>query len=170
VAARDGHANFSFVYLNALAKRHGYPKDDATDAFIDAMATFSRHFRLSLRDLERAFILYGIGNIRSSAPVAAYLIALKLTNPELFNRIGANEPAAYKEAYDQLWRLNGIEQENLAIQFPLSVFIGHVSGFDRMDAKWTEILRGLGPVAAQVGGYDRYLRWLIARLDIQIDD
>jgi hypothetical protein len=39
-----------------------------------------------------------------------------------------------------------------------------------MDAKWTEILRGLGPVAAQVGGYDRYLRWLIARLDIQIDD
>lgn len=122
--------NFNRLYCVGLAKRYSYPETTEIGAFIDSLGVFASCWKLSLRDLEKAFIYYTMAQpMRRSAPLAAYLICLKLYNPALFYDLAKGNIEVHKTLLDMLrphfdaspdsWELKGIIAfHNCAITAP----------------------------------------------------
>lgn len=66
--------------------------------FIQVFGVFATAFDLSLRDIERAVVLFSISGSGNHLWELAWPIALKLARPELFARLRAGETAVHEEA------------------------------------------------------------------------
>jgi len=95
---------FAKAYCNELEKRYSHPNNDKTRCFVNNLAALAPIFNLTFRDLERGFILFGIADVQSPGRMAllAYLIALKLRDPDLFHQIAAGDEAAHTAAIGTL--------------------------------------------------------------------
>jgi hypothetical protein len=95
--------NFNRVYSAELAKRYNYPTTTGIGDFIDSLAVFATCWKLSLRDLEKAFIYFTMGQpINISAPLTAYLICLKLYKPALFYDLVKGDIETHRHLIDLL--------------------------------------------------------------------
>lgn len=84
----DGHRDFNQAYCSYLVDHYEFKRSDSVTAFTDVLSVFSNFWRLSFRDLEKAFIHFAMAQpIGTTASLAAYLIALKLKYPDIFHNI-----------------------------------------------------------------------------------
>ncbi len=102
VTSLDGHAqDDNRRHCGATLERFGFAESPARNTFVMTMGMMASAFGLSLRDVERAATLYSFAQPEDSWRLA-WPITIKLTNPELFARILANDHAAHREAYQLL--------------------------------------------------------------------
>jgi type I restriction enzyme S subunit len=79
--------------------RLGFPDTEYNGGFAIMTGILSTLFNLSLRDVERAVMLYSFAQpLRNSSSASAWPIVIKLHKPELHRRLCAHDPRAHKEA------------------------------------------------------------------------
>jgi hypothetical protein len=87
------------IYISHLIDRYGIRRDEDMEDFIDLFKNLAIGYGLSLRDLERAVALYAFAQpIPTSNQVITYLIVLKVSQPNLFERLRRGELKAHLEA------------------------------------------------------------------------
>jgi hypothetical protein len=92
---RDDNRSFCEKTL----ERFGFKNANANSDFALIMGGLATHFSLSLRDIERAVILYSIAQpLDASAAFVAWPIALKLVDPDLFRKLIAEDITAHQKA------------------------------------------------------------------------
>lgn len=115
-----GHKDFNKAYCTHLASHYKFQRSDAFEAFTDTLSLFGNVWELSYRDLEKAFIHFVMAQpIGLTAPLAAYLIAMKLKHQSIFNQIAAGNSEGHNSAlptisklmvqYKDHWLLPGIQ-------------------------------------------------------------
>jgi hypothetical protein len=85
--SREGVAGARRVhdYCWEVAGRYGYVQNDPMSKFVDILTSMSVSLELTLRDVERIFVIFGLApRINASAGLAAYMAALKLKHPAVF--------------------------------------------------------------------------------------
>lgn len=91
--------NDNQAHCEAELKRLGFPITDANDGFAGLIGIFATLFNFSLRDVERAAILFSFAQpVNSSATSSAWPVALKIHKPELYRSLCGNDAGAHKEA------------------------------------------------------------------------
>jgi len=96
-------------------RRFGFPMNLGSQEFSQILGVLSTQLRLSLRDIERAVILFSFTQpINSLAIYTAWPIAVKLAKPELFARLVLNDKTAHAEAYELAAKLRLKCPENLS--------------------------------------------------------
>jgi len=102
----QGSRNFNHTYCVELTKRYGYSMTDSLLATVETIAVFSSIWRLSLRDLEKVFIYYTIGQpINHSPRLAGYLVCLKVHDVGTFHKIALDDRAAHVSLLHELQEL-----------------------------------------------------------------
>jgi KAP-like P-loop domain-containing protein len=113
------YRNFNRIYCVDLAKRYKYPNTTGVETFVDSLGVFATVFNLSLRDMEKTFIHFTLGQpINISAPLSAYLLCLKLHNSSMFYALARwdievqakllETLKSHLEASPDCWQLKGI--------------------------------------------------------------
>jgi hypothetical protein len=91
--------NDNLTHCKAELIRLGFPTDDSSNNFAIMMSIYASGLGLSLRDVERAVILYSFAQPLSRAfTEVAWPIAIRLNKPELYKRICNHDPDAHAEA------------------------------------------------------------------------
>ncbi|MDM0065297.1 P-loop NTPase fold protein [Variovorax sp. J31P207] len=86
-------------HCDATLVRYGFERTQTTQQFAQFMGVLATSLNFSLRDVERAVVLYSLAQPLNAAAVdAAWPIALKLSRPELFARLMRGEQQAHEEA------------------------------------------------------------------------
>ena len=145
-------------------KRLGMPSTKNTDAFADVMGIFATLMDLSLRDIERATVLYSFAQpLVNRSSFVAWPIAIKLSKPELYKRLCAHEPKAHTEAYELA---SSLKERSQGSEWILEFFGGlHKSGesgfTNAIDERTKSIFneQGFGPNARS------YMSWIFRRID-----
>ena len=153
----------------ATLRYYGFPAAEAADQFANSMGTLGTLFGMSLRDMERAAVLYSFAQpLNVAAPNVAWPIALKLTRPDLFKRLQANDIGAHQEAY-QLAASTKMRAPDM--EWLLAFFEElHNNGASAFTRALPE------PAAQQLkqSGHWRnakdYLSWLFGRVDMTVSD
>jgi KAP family P-loop domain len=79
--------------------RLGFPNTNFNDGFAGMVGILATLFNLSLRDVERAVMLYSFAQpLNSLSSASAWPIALKLHKPDLYRSLCAHDPDAHEEA------------------------------------------------------------------------
>jgi hypothetical protein len=94
-----GSDSHNLMFCERMLVEFGFPQKDSYRAFASVLATCADALDLSLRDIERGIILFSLAQpIDTSAPIAAWLIALNLSHPAIFVGIRRGEKSAHLEA------------------------------------------------------------------------
>lgn len=162
----SSNSDFGRIYLNYLAKHHGYPKTDVIQNFVDVVAHFASWLELSLRDLERCFILFGLSQpIKNSAPFVGYLIALKLGRPEIFAQLAKDLKDGHAAALSLLDSLKG-KDDLWIIPLLKSLHLAHRNNFKALGQEdqnnFLTIQQGVGMEPRNL------IQSIIKKIDIQI--
>lgn len=92
-------SSHNMIYCRNLAKRFGVEGISGYDSFQDVFVTLANITRLSLRDLERGYTLFSLGQpFGKFGAFAAWTIWLKLRHPEIFAGVMAGQPDENREA------------------------------------------------------------------------
>lgn len=87
-----GRRDFNKAYCTHLTSHYKFQRSDALEAFTDALSLFGNVWGLSYRDLEKAFIHFVLAQpVGETAPLVAYLIAMKLKHQSIFNQIASGD-------------------------------------------------------------------------------
>ncbi|GJL75336.1 P-loop NTPase fold protein [Nitrosomonas sp.] len=102
------------TFITNELKRYGYEtcvypetnlKDQIADNFKNELSEWVIAKRMSLRDIEHACALFIMSNIRKKDGLLSYLIALKIKEKDLYNRLLLDEKEAHREAANNLSKL-----------------------------------------------------------------
>lgn len=86
-------------YCKSELVRLGFPSTSETGEFATAMSMFATQLGFSLRDIERAIVLFSFAQPLGKLSLeAAWPIAIKLHKPELYKRLCAHDLSAHREA------------------------------------------------------------------------
>jgi len=154
-------------YCQSALARLGFPSGPSNDGFATIMGLFSTLFDFSLRDVERAVVLYSFAQpLNVSSTQAAWPIAIKLKKPELYKRLCAHDPGAHREAQelaaslrarapDASWLLGFIQSLHLsgATHFQHALPLGDSQQLSAL-GRWS--------------GPKDYLTWLFNRIDLTV--
>lgn len=103
LSEENRRSEFAMRFCNDLGSRLGYTDRRGFDEFREALAGLAPMFRMSFREIERAFAYYAIaGKVEATASLVAYLCALKVSKPSLFQSLVSGSPGAHKQIYDFL--------------------------------------------------------------------
>ncbi|SEA89829.1 KAP family P-loop NTPase fold protein [Acidovorax soli] len=148
--------------------RYGFARNNGTQEFSQVMGVLGTQFKLSLRDIERAVILFSFGQpINSSAVYAPWPIALKLAHPDLFAKLVLNDREAHSEAYRLAASVREKSPENMrpAIQLLEEMHNCGSQGFAReLPEEQAQMLSGM----TRVHGVKRFFAWLFERADLTV--
>jgi KAP family P-loop domain len=76
VGLERGHTDFNRAYCTHLARKYGFKQNEGVNPFIDVLSVHAFLMDMSLRDLEKAFILYAMAQpVNSLAIFVAHFIA-----------------------------------------------------------------------------------------------
>lgn len=166
----DRHGNDdNQKHCKSELERLGFPRTDANNAYATIMGVFATLFGFSLRDVERAVVLYSfaqpLGNASSSS---AWPIAIKLYKPELYKRLCAHDPSAHREARELAATLKLTAPH---AKWTLDFFEAlHKSGEtqfkDRLSPDDAQKLQS----QASWADPKEYLSWLFSRIDLTVKD
>jgi hypothetical protein len=148
--------------------RLGFPLTQNTEAFVTAMGIFATLLGLSLRDIERATVLYSFAQpLNNASFAAAWPIAIKLSKPELYKRLRAHEEGAHREAHE--WA-KSLKAQAPAADWLLEFFCAlHKSGESNFanaigeDAHKTLLSQGHWSDAKS------YTSWIFGRIDLTVE-
>lgn len=157
------------LYLRKIASRCGYVGNDDISNFIEAVTIFAGVFGLSLRDLERAFIYYGLSNVKSASTYAGYLIALKIAKPDIFDLLAKNDRRGHELALEAIpvpssnsggrdWLFGTLRALHMAT----------MGGVHLDDATQQLLIHPRNISHSLSGGPEGLIRFVISRIDIQV--
>lgn len=154
-------------HAKAELLRLGFKADDANRGFANMLGMFAALFGFSLRDVERAAVLYSFAQpINNSSFESAWPIAVKLKFPELYKRLCVHEPAAHKEAQELAASLKKlVPDEDWLLVFFEAVHKSGSTGFTETpheDAM--RRLRNLGSWRSP----KQYMSWIFGRIDLTV--
>ncbi|MCZ8284477.1 MAG: P-loop NTPase fold protein, partial [Bacteroidia bacterium] len=96
--AEVGHAGDPANFCMEVVRRFGLTSVSGAVNFSDGVSQMAKPLEMSLRDIERAFILFGLaGRIDNSAGLAGYLACLKIKQPELFAGVLNGQSKSHSE-------------------------------------------------------------------------
>lgn len=147
--------------------RLGFPQTDSNNAFATMTGVFATLFKFSLRDVERAVVLYSFAQpLSSSSPSSAWPIAIKLHKPELYKRLCAHEPSAHREARELAATLKLAAPD---AKWMLDFFEAlHQSGETQFKAPLPhDATQTLGSLSGWASSKE-YLSWLFRRIDLTV--
>jgi hypothetical protein len=153
--------------LAQLAARLGYQNSDALRGFTNSLAIFAAALGMSIRDLERSMVYYGLaGQVGVSAPLVAYLIALRVCKPELFAELRRGGEAAHRKGAAFARTL--IQQAGSESTIPELIFDAHEAVYSDL-TKWEPSRASSYKHIAGMGGSPESVwnRWL-KRLDLSV--
>jgi hypothetical protein len=91
----DGHS-FASLNLQGVAAQLGLTNVSGFREFANTLAPIGQLLGMSYRDMERAVACYGLTHSgKQSAPIVAYLCALKVSKPGLFRQIADRDPSGH---------------------------------------------------------------------------
>ena len=154
-------------HAKAELLRLGFKDSDANRGFANMLGLFAAFFGFSLRDVERAVVLYSFAQpINNSSFESAWPIAVKLKFPELYKRLCVHEPAAHKEAQELAASLKKlVPDEDWLLVFFEALHKSGATGFTgppHEDAM--RHLRTLGSWHSP----RRYMTWIFGRIDLSV--
>lgn len=147
--------------------RFGFAMTEANNGFSGMLGIYATLFGFSLRDVERAVVLYSFAQpLDSAAAASAWPIALRLHKPELYKRLCLHDPSAHKEAKELAASLKLAAPH---AEWSLSFFESlHQSGATQfkepVNADTTQILMSQN----RWGEPKDYLTWLFGRVDLSV--
>lgn len=149
-------------------RQYGFPLSSGIQEFSQTLGVLATLMKLSLRDIERAVILFSFGQpINSFAIFVAWPIALKLSKPELFARLVLNDKAAHAEAYRLGADLREKCPESMKHVMQLLEEM-HNSGSQGFTKELpAELTRMLEPMT-WIGGIGGFFAWLFGRVDLSV--
>lgn len=158
----------NLTHCKSELARLGFPLTDSNNAFATMLGIYASTFGLSLRDVERAVILYSFAQpINNSCSAVAWPIAIRLHKPELYKRICDHDPDGHREARELL--------ELIAISAPsatrtLGFFVAlHRSGETRFTAALSEDFAQTLHSLADYLGPKEYVTWIFRKIDLNVE-
>ena len=154
-------------HCEAELKRLGFPLTDLTNAFASVMGVLATLFVLSLRDIERAVVLYSFAQpLNNSSAMLAWPIAIKLHSPELYRRLLANDPKAHSEAQELASSLKKTAPD---ADWVLGVFEEiHKSGASQFKVALAESAAQRVASQGHWSSTKDYISWLFGRIDLTV--
>jgi len=155
------------THCKATLVRYGFPPTDATQTFATIMGLTGTLFKFSLRDIERAVVLFSLAQpLHASVSHVTWPIALKLTRPDLFSHLMANNQAAHQEAYTLVKEMQAASPP---LANALEIFAGlHKSGAtDFVEPLSDDASRDLGSLR-RFRGPKEITAWLFSCVDLDI--
>jgi hypothetical protein len=148
--------------------RFGFPLNDAHQNFSNLLSIYASHWGFSLRDVERAVVMYSFAQpLHNSSSASAWPIAIKLKYPALHKRLCRNDPSAHREAREHV--------ESIAASVPeltwmLDIFeVLHRHGETQFKDQLSDVdrqkIRGL-----EIGRSPKdFLTWLFRKVDLTVE-
>jgi hypothetical protein len=167
IHADQGSSNYHYLYLRKLLTRYGYADLQKAEYFVDPMSFFARRMDLSFRDLERSFIYYGMDKFNESAPVAAYLISLKLKKPDLFAELARGTRLGHEEAQTYLGQIIANEAAYWLGPVLHTLHTVHLTPGNLNEGQQST-LEPFRRLSINLGGFERIIPWVIRKLDVQL--
>lgn len=164
-----GRRNYNTSFSQHLAQQYNFENNQNIQHFTESLGECASHLGLSLRDLEKAFIHFVIGQpINSTSEFAAYMICLKLAQPKLYYDIVADKVEGHAQALDMLSKWQKPNSESWLIGQLINIHKGKAYGFDKLEVQDQQ---HLGLMARDCGVRPENLfKWLAQRIDIAITD
>lgn len=91
-------SNDDLIYCRHILRAYGFQDKFVVEKFAEQFGAIASSLRFQYRDIERGCALYAIAQpVGSSAPLVAWVIALKLWRPDLFEGVMHGEHRAHTE-------------------------------------------------------------------------
>lgn len=149
-------------------RRFGFNVTQGSQEFSQMLGVLATLLKLSLRDIERAVILFSFGQpLNSSVIYVAWPIAIKLAKPDLFARLVLNDKAAHAEAYKLAAELRLKSPENMSKVMQLIEEM-HNSGSQGFVKEFPKELAPMLDQMTLIGGIGRFFTWLFGRVDLSV--
>lgn len=149
--------------------RLGFSETTAVTDFASIIGMFASLLGLSLRDMERAAILYSYAQpLNRASSVLPWPVALKLHNPDLYKRICANDAEAHREAR----QLGGtLMAKAPSLAWVLGLFDAiHLAGESNFEGSLpTEASQTLRSIV-DFRSPKSFIEWLFGRIDLTVAD
>lgn len=145
--------------------RLGFPTTDTTNGFASMMGILATLVRFSLRDIERAVVLYSFAQpLNNASSMSAWPIVIKLHRPELYKRLRAHDPSAHCEARELATSLKlAAPDASWLLNFFEAIHQSGETNFNKAltaDANETLMLQGHWSTPRS------YMSWLFGRIDL----
>lgn len=147
--------------------RLGFPSTDANNGFATMMGVFATFFGFSLRDVERAVVLYSFAQpLNKTSSGLAWPIAIKLHKPELYKRLCSHDSGAHREARELVEMLKVAAP---AAKWVLDFFEAmHKSGETQFKDELTQDAYQTLMSHGHWRSPEDYLSWLFRRIDLTV--
>jgi hypothetical protein len=146
-SVHDGYQDFNRIYCKRLSNRFGLEGKQSTENFNETFSIFATLLTLTLRDLERGYVLFSMAQpIEASTPILAYLIALKLAKPDLYRGLANGEIPAHKEAVvlTSSWTIDDAGNNHELIRVLNMLHQAHLTSFKEVPRELADSLRDFG--------------------------
>ena len=168
VSGEFGKPDDNRTHCEATLIRFGIPQTEGSRQFAQSMGLLASLLKLSLRDIERAVVLYSFSQpVNASSLFIAWPIAIKLYNPALFARLILNDQDAHAEAYKWAAQLRlkfPVGMENI-IRLLEEMHNSGSQGFTKPIPE--ELMEILNPMT-RAYGINRFFSSLFERVDLSV--
>lgn len=149
--------------------RLGFVNTEAHQGFATMMGAYATLFGFSLRDVERAVVLYSFGQpLDNASSSSAWPIAIKLHKPELYKRLCAHDPGAHREARELL---GALKLDAPDAKWMLEFFEAlHQSGESKFINPLPHDAQQKLNSQSNWASPKEYLSWLFRRIDLAVAD
>lgn len=122
-------------YVNRVAKNYQFDiAGDRTKSFLDELGRVAFYFNLSLRDIERCIALFAFTDWRKNTATKflVYVIVLKVTQPELLDKLVVNDMTAHQKAKKSIDEINSklSNGSDRYLEALSEWHRGHIEGFE----------------------------------------
>jgi len=159
-------------YVDHVFDRYSFPEGRQVGGFSEVFGMIATLLNLSLRDIERGIALYAFAQpVNVANHFLAYLIALKISKPRLFNRVIKGDKKAHDEArkiVDEMrQQFDDGEGRNWGMLDTIqALHDAHISGFNEEVEELKEIQQTLWKYNLTA---DRFLPFLAERIDLPME-
>ncbi|NWF36069.1 P-loop NTPase fold protein [Mariprofundus sp. KV] len=159
-------------YVNHVFDRYSFSEGRQVGGFSEVFGMMASLLNLSLRDIERGVALYAFAQpVNVANHFLAYVIALKVSNPNLFNRLIKGDKVAHGEAQKIVdvmqQKFDGGRDRNWPLLNSIrALHEGHISGFTNGSEELKQLNQGLWNYGLEV---ERLLPFLAERIDLPME-
>lgn len=163
----SGRQNFNTSYSQYLAQHYKFENTQNMQNFTESLGDCASYLGLSLRDLEKAFIHFMIGQpIGSTAAFSAYMICLKLAKPALYHDVVGDKHDGHIQALEMVSQWHKDAPDSWLIGQLVNIHKGKAYGFDSLEPEQRQHLMYMGRDCGVRP--ENLFQWLAQRIDIVI--
>lgn len=163
----DTHGDFNVEYCKESLKVFGFPDKDAHAGFAQMFGRLATAFGLQLRDVERGVALYALAQpLNSLAPVAAWLIAVKLWAPDIFQGFLRGDRSAHQQVIERTRGISSLGGVSPIVSWMIALHRSYADGFTtQLPAEPMQYIRQATNHSIDV---DRVIPWLLGKIDLPV--